>query len=273
MTLRFKVLAAILVGAASYLAMPAALAAGPVEVQPHRGVYALELSEVEPNSTVVHARGRFDFEWADACDAWTMSQRAILEVGHSDGRVFDFGWTYNAWEAKDGATYRFFITRRFGGDTVAEEIRGQAELTGEGGGVARFTLPQEREMALPSGTLFPAAHTLYLLEALIAGNTPTWRTLFDGSGEEGLFGVSPAVAGAFSGDAAAGFVSPLLDGETSWRMQLAFFSMDESSALPEQEQAFRLFENGIVDEITFDYGEFTVEANLEELESVQGGGC
>ncbi len=268
-----KIIGAAAIALAGWLMGPSALTAGSVEVRPHRGVYALELSEVEPNSTVVHARGRFDFEWADACDAWTMSQRAILEVGHSDGRVFDFGWTYNAWEAKDGATYRFFITRRFGGDTVAEEIRGEAELTGEDGGVARFTLPTEREMALPSDTLFPAAHTIYLLETLIGGDTPTWRTLFDGSGEEGLFGVSPAVAGALSGDAGGGFISPLLEDKASWRMQLAFFSMDESSALPEQEQAFRLFENGVVDEITFDYGEFTVKANLEELEPVQGGGC
>jgi hypothetical protein len=268
-----KILGAVALAVAGWLTGVSALAAGLVEVQPHRGVYALELSEVEPNSTVIHARGRFDFEWADACDAWTMSQRAVLEVGHSDGRVFDFGWTYNAWEAKDGGTYRFFITRRFGDGAVAEEIRGQAELEDDGSGVARFTLPQERELELPSGTLFPAAHTLYLMEVLTSGEAPAWRTLFDGSGEEGLFGVSPAVAGALPSDAGGGFVSPLLEDKASWRMQLAFFSMDESSALPEQEQAFRLFENGVVDEITFDYGEFTVEANLEELESLQGGGC
>jgi hypothetical protein len=272
MRVGLKVIAAAVIGAVGCLGASGVPAAGPVEVQPHRGIYVLELSEVAPNSTVVHARGRFDFEWADACDAWTVSQRALLEVGHSDGRVFDFGWTYNAWESKDGGTYRFFITRHFG-DTAVEEIRGEAELADDGSGVARFTLPEEREMALPSGTLFPSAHTIYLVESLIGGTTPGWRTIFDGSGEEGLFGVSPAMAGVVQDDAAQGFDSPLLEGNPSWRVLLAFFSMDESSALPEQEQAFRLFENGIVDEITFDYGEFTVEATLEELEALPAGDC
>ena len=265
-------LAVVSAAALGGLAVPGLPAAEPAEVQPHRGVYVLELSEVEPNSTVVHARGRFDFEWADACDAWTLSQRAILEVGHGDGRVFDFGWTYNAWERKDGATYRFFITRRFG-DAATEEIRGEADLTESGGGIARFTKPEERELRLPPDTLFPAAHTLYVLEALVGGTGPAWRTVFDGSGEEGLFGVSPAMAGEVTPDTTRGFASPLLDGKTSWRVLLAFFSMDESTTLPEQEQAFRLFENGIVDEITFDYGEFTVEANLEELEALPAGDC
>jgi len=272
MRVAFRALAAILIGGVGCLAVPAVLSAGPVVVQPHRGVYTLELSEVENNSTVVHARGRFDFEWADTCDAWTMSQRAILEVGHNDGRVIDFGWTYNAWEQKDGGTYRFFITRRFG-DAVSEEIRGEAELPAEGAGVARFTMPVEKEMALPPGTLFPATHTIYLLQALTGGTAPAWRTVFDGSGEEGLFGVSPAMAGAVPDDSAQGFASPLLEGKASWRVLLAFFSMDETSTLPEQEQTFRLFENGIADELTFDYGEFTVKASLDELEVSPDNGC
>ena len=250
-----------------------AVNAATFEIQPHRAIYKMELASLEDNSTVVHARGQFDFEWVDACDAWTVSQRALLEIGHSDGRVINFGWSYSAWEQKDGLAYRFFITRRFGSDQK-EEVRGEAHLDGRGkGGLARFLSPTEREVELPEGTLFPSNHVLDLLGALEEDRVPPWRALFDGSGDNGIHGVSAAVARSIPPGEMPGFRSPLTDEKASWTILLAFFDLDESGSLPEQEQTFRLYENGVVDQLTFDYGDFSVKAVLEELEALSNDGC
>ena len=73
-------------------------------------------------------------------------------------------------------------------------------------------------------------------------------------------------------DAEVDFKSPLTAGMSSWRVLLAFFNLDEGESLPEQEQAFRLFANGVADQITFDYGDFAVISRLEELVELPGAG-
>lgn len=259
-------------GAASLLlAVTTAVQAG-VVIQPHKATYVMELASTDSNSTVVHARGRFDYEWSDACDAWAVTQRALLEVAHNDGSVFDFAWTYSAWEEKAGQRYRFIITRRYG-NSETEEIRGEAQLAADGsGGLARYTLPDAREVPLPSGTIFPSAHSIELLERLAKGQAPIWRTLFDGSGEnDGLYGVSVAVAGELPGSAAT--EGTLFEGHRSWNLLMAFFPMDDLEALPEQEQTLRIYENGVTDSLTFDYGDFSVKAVIDALEALPEAGC
>jgi hypothetical protein len=253
------------------------LAQGPalgaeIDIQPHRAVYDLELSGSRSSSTVVQASGRLEFEWADACDGWTVTQRAKIEVGHSDGTVYDFGWSYSAWESKDDQTYRFFIRRLFGGE-AEEEVKGKATLTPSKGGLATFELPEARDVTLPPGTLFPNRHTIEVLEALQSGDTPLWREVFDGSGDEGIYGVSATEVQELAPGDARGFDSPLLTAQVSWFVQLAFFGMDETQALPEQEQGMRLYANGIADQMTFDYGDFSVSARLRELEALPPSGC
>ncbi len=230
------------------------------------------LDSVEPNSDVVHARGQFDFEWADACDAWTISQNVVLEVGHRNGSVSQFAWSYSAWERKDGAAMRYSITRRYGNGTK-EEVRGEAAVSQDHSGSARFSLPEEREISLPAGTLFPGGQTVDLLKFLETGEAPPWRVLFDGSGDDGIYGVSSALARELNREAEVAISSPLIEGHKSWRMNVAFFNMDDSISLPEQEQSFRLFDNGIADELIFDYGDFSVRADLIKIEPIAGGGC
>ncbi len=245
----------------------------PAAIQPHRAVYELSLAETESNSDVLGADGLMQFEWSDACDAWTVSQRAQIRVGYNDGRVTSFGWIYNAWESKDGKHYRFFIRRLYGG-ADGDEIKGEAVLEGpRGPGRAHFTLPEERDVELPVGTIFPNQHTMELLASLENDNMPLWREVFDGSSDDGIFGVSAALGQSLPGENKASLNDPLLRGQESWPLLIAFFGMDEAEAEPEQEQELRLFANGISDQLTFDYGEFSVAARMVELTNLSSDSC
>jgi hypothetical protein len=54
----------------------------------------------------------------------------------------------------------------------------------------------------------------------------------------------------------------LIDDVPSWRVQLAFFGPGAQSVEPEQEQGLRLFANGVVDEMTLDYGDLVLASDL-----------
>lgn len=258
---------------AGLLALPAGRAPAASALAPHRAVYDLSLATSRGQDAVSQAHGKLEFEWADACTGWTVKQRTRIEIVFSEGRVVDFGWSLNAFESRDGLRYRFLV-RRFTAGQETELVRGDARLDRPGGrGLAVYSDPQPREVALPGGTLFPTAHSFRLIDALDRGDMPLWRTVFDGSGENGLFGVSAVLSQSVPADAELGFDSPLLRGRRSWRLRLAYFGSDETVAEPEHEQTLRLFENGVVDELILDYGDFALRGRLEQLEPVPELDC
>jgi len=263
----------VLLAVLAFLLVPAADSlAGPV-IAPHRAVYDLSLLRVSSGAAVADARGKLEFEWADACTAWTVNQRTRIEIIAADGRTVEFGWILSSFETKDGLTYRFFI-RRLNADGTTEEVRGDARLDRPGGkGTATFISPAPREIALPKGTVFPSAHSVRLIEAAAAGDLPMWRVVFDGSGTDGLFGVNAAPSEALAPGADQAFKSELTQGQPSWRLNLAYFGMDETVAEPEHEQTLRLFANGVVGELVLDYGDFALRAELASLEALPSAGC
>ncbi len=263
-------LAAMVAGPGGWRTAEAAEAA---EFLPHRAVYDLSLAKTRSSGNMVRASGKLEFEWADVCTGWTVSQRTRVQMATSEGQTIDFGWSLSALESRDGRRYRFFI-RRFNPDGSDEEVRGEARFPAPGArGVAVFHAPESRRVTLPKGTLFPTAHSLALMEAAAKGELPLWRTMFEGSGDDGRFGVNAALGEALAEDAPKGFESPLLRDQKSWRLRLAYFGMDEAVSEPEHEQALRLYANGIVDEMLLDYGSFVLRADLTVLEALPPLDC
>lgn len=250
--------------------------ANEVEILPHSAVYRMELTALASGSAVAAVVGRMEFEWQETCDAWTVSQRALMRVNYGDGTELDFGWTMNSWESKDGRNYRFFIRRLYSGG-ASEELRGKAELQAPGDGEAVFSKPEERNLGLPVGTMFPTAHTKVLLDAARENQklpSLLWRSVFDGSGDSGLFGVSAAMIDALKPERELEPGLELVRGLPSWRMRLAFFDLERKQGqTPAHEQALRLYANGVVDELVLDYDEFSVRAILEDLKPVPAPTC
>ncbi len=241
---------------------------------PHKAVYGLKLAKEQRGPGPVNsANGKLEFEWKDVCDGWSVRQRTHIIVTHADGSEVAFGWTLNAWESKDGLNYRFFIRRLYGSGQV-EEVRGSAKLEGPGqGGEAVFSQPEDRSMVLPKGTIFPTQHSLAVLSSIEAKDLPLWRVVFDGSGEEGLFGINAALAHSMPSQSKTSIDDPLLTEQPSWRLLVAYFGMDEEASEPQYEQEMRLFGNGIVDELLLDYGDFTLDASLVDVEALPPAGC
>jgi len=243
------------------VASPAAAA----DVAPHRAVYDLSLDRTSAHGDVVDVSGTMLFEWADACDGWSVTQRTALSFTYQTGDTVDVGWNVVTWESKDGLRYRFFIRNMENGE-VKDEHRGEAHLDGRGkGGVAEYTLPEKKTVTLPAGVLFPTAHTIELIKHVDAGDRFFWATVFDGFDNDGLSDIGAAIATRLKTDAGAGTRFPLLAAGPSSRVSLAFYDRSTQSAEPEHEQVLRLHENGVVEDITLDFGDFSVVGKLKEL--------
>lgn len=250
-------------------------AAFAIDIAPHRAVYEMSLDHAKGNSDIAGVSGLMTFEWADACDGWTTNQRTAMTFSYTSGEEVRIGWTMATWEAKDGLRYRF-IVRQLQSGAFTDEFRGEARLDGRGlPGVARYSAPREYRVELPAGTLFPTAHSEELLRRAAAGDAFMWATVFDGSDESGLFGINAVISGLprRAGAREPAAVRSPLTGGPAWHVALAYFAATGQAAEPEHEQGADIHDNGVVDYLLLDYGDFRVTARLSEIEPLPRPGC
>jgi hypothetical protein len=244
---------------------------------PHRAVYAMDLASTKMGTGVTGATGAMTYKFGDTCDGWTVENKTALTFAYSDGAPVATVWDFVTWESKDGLRYRFRVRNTRDG-VVTEEIEGTANLDGPGkGGVAKFTLPEEKTLSLPKGTLFPTEHTRQLLEYAAQGAHVLQRVLFDGTATDDSLDVNAVigktVAGGVSPVSAKPSIDTILLSPPSWYMQLAFFPKMSEDPAPDYEVALRYYQNGVADQIVQSFGNFSLRGTLETLERLPTPDC
>jgi hypothetical protein len=263
------------VGAAlsSAVALSAApLHAAPVNLLPHRAAYRLSLAEAESSSGLAAVRGGLVLEWRAACDGWLSLQRLGFVAESDEGPGFTYDVRFSSWESRDNTQLRFNV-RSFDGPRVQEEFRGLATLEGPGArGAARYSLPEGDVVELPAGTIFPTEHVADLIEAAQAGERVVSRQVFDGSGENALTRATAIIGKPEAVRPAGGTGGE----ERRWPVGIAYFGEGKAEgddALPQFEISFNLSEGGVLHDVRLDYGEFTLDARLERLETFDQPDC
>lgn len=272
-------LSAMVASAAAVLALAGTAVAAPLELAPHKAVYAMTLNSTRLGGGVTGASGAMTYKFGDSCDGWTVENKTALTFSYNDGAPVATTWDFVTWESKDGLHYRFRVRSTRDG-VVSEEIDGVANLDGHGkGGVAKFTSPEQKIMRLPKGTLFPTEHTLELLQTAQAGGHIVERTLFDGTGTDGPFDVNAVIGKAMAANGSphpAGgnsAISPALLAVPSWRMEMAFFLVGSKESTPDYEVALRYYLNGVAEEVIQSFGNFSLKGTLQQLEPLPKPDC
>jgi EipB-like len=252
------------------LLLPQAIPAA--QIAPHRALYTMTLGSTLADSGVVGATGAMDYEWGETCDGWTIEQRYRLKMHYAESRDVDVTSTFVTWESKDGLRYRFNQRETRNGE-VDQEIRGEAKLDGPGkGGVAIFTRPEPQTLKLAPRVLFPSAHTILLIDKAKAGETFVTRQVFDGATEENAVQVSAVIGTKVSADPVAAKLSPLLE-RPGWHVRLAFFPVDAKAEEPDYELGMDLLDNGVSRNMVIDYGDYSIRAKLDDIESLGKPSC
>jgi hypothetical protein len=258
-------------GVAAVVLGAMAAQAGPVDLAPHRAIYAMGLSTMKSGSGIAAASGTMSYEFDDSCDGWVIENRIAITYAYTEGGQVLSTTDFITWESKDGLHYKFRMRNTRDGQ-VTEDVEGAADLKGKGqGGVARFTRPEPVSVPLPKGTMFPTEHTVRLLDAAQSGGHSFWRVVFDGSGTEGPYEVN-ALIGSSGQAFPAKVASPLVAGP-SWPMRLAFFPVSSKDPLPNFEMALTYHPNGVSQEITQSFKNFSLKGKLQSIEALPKRAC
>lgn len=246
---------------------PAAAGAPALELLSHRAAYRLSLAQTDAGFGLAQVRGGLVLEWRAACDGWLSQQRIGFVAEMDDGPGFTYDVRFSSWESLDRTQLRFNV-RTYDGPEMQEEFRGLARLTAPGDpGTAHYQLPEAQDLPLPAGTVFPTAHVADIITAALAGERIVSRQVFDGSGEEALTRATAVIGTPRKTALPAG------GEQESWPVSIAYFAAAGDDVLPQFEIAFDLSAGGVLSDVRLDYGDFTLHAELEKLETFSAPDC
>jgi hypothetical protein len=258
-----------------------AATASAADIVSYRARYSLTLASTRASSGVVAAGGAMTEEWAETCDGWTEQQHFYLHLAYDDeppgADSFTNYYEFVSWEAKDGQRYQFDM-RQATSDHPYQEVKGEAKLAGGArhSGMAEFARPESTTLSLPPGVTFPAAYLRLVLARAQAGDHLVTRDVFDGSAEDNAgqvtAAIGPRLAPAKPAQDVVQLASPLLN-RPSWRIAFAFFPSDHAVEMPEYEESVRLLDNGVLEDMVFDYGDYAIGAKLEDIEALPQQHC
>jgi len=267
-------LAGMALTAAGVVAANSAAAVSQIPV-PHRAIYKIGLSDSKESSGVTSAEGRMVFEIAgNACEGYTMSQRLVVMIEHSEngGQLLDF--RVSTFESGDGALYRF-ASRTYVDDQIVEEAIGTAERQPESVVVA-LDNPGKKSLTFDQSIMFPSQHLHALLGAAKADQHFFSTNIYEGAGQgERTDTVSAVIGLAQRGEGP----DSLIDGKTGWPVSIAYFSKGEKKddksgeEMPDYQMSFMLYENGVTRDLKMNYGDYILSGELEKLDALDTSDC
>jgi hypothetical protein len=255
---------------ATLLALSSAASAA---LESHRAAYRLTLDQAKGVNGLSGVDGGLVIEWKRACDGWLSHQRLGFIASTDAGARFSHDVRFSSWEATDGLQMRYTV-RSYDGDRLKEEYMGEASLDAkDSGGVATFTKPDQRDVSLPAGTVFPADHFNRILEEASGGNSFVSHEVFDGWGFDALTQVTSVIGQPRPYEPSSEREIAAEAEAEVWPVSMAYYNITDGSDLPEFEATFMLTKSGVLQELLLDYGDFRLKATLSEFELLDEPAC
>lgn len=262
----------------SWIVLTVCLAVAPAGLQAaellsHRAIYRMSLGDATGASEVIAADGMMLYRFAKGCEGWTVENRTYLRLRYERGSDTETVWTFVSWEAEDGLSFRFNARYEQDG-SVVEKLKGEASLDAPGArGTARFSLPEDTVVDLPEGAMFPTEHMLRLIGAAQADEKILNAVVFDGSSLDNPYRVGAILAPLSAADTEALAKAARLPVRPTWWVRMAFFPYRGEDPLPEFELGAHYRDDGVADEITQHFDDFSLVLRLKELEVVPKPDC
>lgn len=239
------------------------------ELQSHRALYRVELADSATSTAISDASGLIGFEWQASCDAYSTSQRFFTRFVTSDGTASNSDIVFSAVESLDGSVFTFDIADSVNGEIIEHTV-GEA-----GHGELALTQPSLQRHDLPPGTIFPTEQTARLIASALAGQRFLEARVFDGGAEDDVYDTVARI------DPPTGIYLPHPESEgttqlvplRSWFISVSYYEIDDTFGVPNYEVSYRMFSNGIADELRMDYGEYAFSARLMQLDILDQPSC
>lgn len=262
----------VLVAATTLTALAGSLPAAAAPLRPHQAVYDLSLAGQTEDILAVEGRIAFTLN-AEACGDYDLDYRFAARF-HKDGEMTLTDQRTRSSEKAYGKQFSFETTTFVDGlDQGA--VRGAAVNAPDGTDVT-LQEPVMRGFKLPLSR-FPLSHTEELINQGRKGVRFFEARLFDGDPEaEKLLTTTSVILPVKDGTTPAegGQTGEALAGLKSWMIDESYFNSDSNEdGQPVFRARYRLYENGVSDQMLLDFGAYELKGDLANLKYLKTPTC
>ena len=242
-----------------------------IDLAPHQVTYMLQLKDADPATTIEQITGKTIFSIRRECEGWKSGEDYVMQMLFEDGNEFLMASLFDSFEDSTGALFSFTIDEKSNYEK-ALRFDGFAQQTSDDNSAkeAFFSIEPDTAMSLPEDTFFPIAQTQEILRRARAGERFFTSHIFFGAKPDDALKKTSVIIGKsqmadLSKQPQQARDTGLLQ-ESYYPVQIAYFDPDSTSGLPTYEISFHMQDNGVVPYYVIDYGDFRLQASLDEIE-------
>ncbi|QQG36898.1 MAG: cell envelope integrity EipB family protein [Micavibrio aeruginosavorus] len=242
---------------------------------PHKAIYTIEMISRRSSSQILNIHGQMYFSLQPSCEAWSTDHRFNLYYEYADSAPMQITSDFTTYEPMDGKSFDFNSRRRRDGE-LYQELRGKAVRDDRDAATVTYSQPDGLTFDMPQGSLFPMAHTTEMMKNIRKGQRVFSAIVFDGSDEEGPIEINTVVGKAVNVMATlepGPAIDTTLINSPARLVRMAFFPIANAQPEADYEMDVILHDNGVISDMTVDYGEFSVSQKLVALENIPAPSC
>ena len=137
----------------------------------------------------------------------------------------------------------------------------------------RATKPSPGEIILPQGTIFPTTHIQSLIQYARKGGKHITKIMFDGATLENPYEVSGVIGIGSGGEYLLPALLQVLDKTANWKIRMAYFPIKSKKETPDVELDIEMRADGIVSSILQEFGGYSIEARLNQINFLGRADC
>jgi hypothetical protein len=243
----------------------------------HKAVHDLVLDRADADSNIQNMRGQLFYDLSGSvCLGYNLTTRITTETISKESGKTASDVRSESWEDYNGVQFKFSFSR-YDNNVLSQSMKGSARRTG-GAVLAELDAAEKDTASFAGDVLFPTQDSVVILKAALAGQSRLEATVYDGSDGLMVYDTTTVIGPSLTkgGNAKLKSVknSETLFGLPSWPVVVSYYNQGQNGiGRPLFAVSFRLYDNGVSDELKLDYGTFVLKGDLSKIEFVDPKPC
>ena len=245
-------------------------------VQPHIGHYKMTMGYANNETGIINIEGKSIYKLERNCNGWDSNEEIAIIFEFNEGNKSTLLSSWSTFESFSGNAYNFELEEIIN-DVESEKYFGYANLFNNYGEAKYFSSSKEegvREnvVEFPKNIEFPMNHLFSIIENAKKKNKVLQSKVFLGSEIEQNYKIVTTIIGEEKQTKIdlEGFKQL---NNLYWPINLGYFDPLNRTGEPEFEIFAKLHENGVITNLSVDYGDFSINSEIIKFELVSNSNC
>ncbi len=239
-------------------------------IESHKAEYRLSLFGNSLETGIKDIQGKSNYILKEECHGWNTSEKILLSFKLKNSIETNLLSVWSTFETFSGQSYQFNMTENINGKETNNFIGFSNISTNISN--AKYFSDKEYEVSLGENIEFPITHLKNLILAAQNNKKIYSSNLFLGSELSDSNKIVTAIIGRKKANEKYNFKNNLFQ-KFYWPVNLAYYNPGKELDKPEFTISAKLQQNGVIIGYVVDYGEFSVNSELNDLNQININKC